>query len=364
MKIKEIINVLEEFAPLQLQESYDNSGLVCGNPELEINGALCALDVTEAVVEEAIGLNANLIVSHHPVIFQGLKTITGKTFIEKVLIKAIKNDISIYTAHTNIDNIFNGVNKTICDKIGLTDCRILQPLKNKLLKIVTFVPVAQADKVREALFKAGAGHIGNYNSCSYNADGQGTFRGGENTNPFVGEKGQLHFEKETRIETVVPGIMLKNVVAALIDAHPYEEVAYDIYPLENKYSMTGAGMIGKLKTPLNPIAFLENLKTTFRVPVIKYTGNDNNLIEKVAVCGGSGSFLLEEAIKQGAHAFVTGDVKYHQFFNAENKLLFCDIGHYESEQFTKEIFYSVLLKKFSTFAVHLSQEVTSPIKYY
>jgi dinuclear metal center YbgI/SA1388 family protein len=364
MKIKEILKTLEEFAPLQLQESYDNSGLVIGNPETETTGILCTVDITDRVVEEAMRLNANLIISHHPLIFQGLKSITGKTFIEKIIVKAVKNDISIYSAHTNMDNTFNGVNKTICDKIGLTSCKILQPLKNSLLKIVVFVPVNEADKVRDALFEAGAGHIGNYDCCSYNTDGRGSFRGGENTNPFVGEKGKLHFEKEIKIETIVPKTILHHAVAAMLEAHPYEEVAYDIYPLENKYALAGAGMIGKLNKPLSPGMFLDLLKTTFNIPFIRYSGNDKDLIEKVAVCGGSGSFLLEEARKQGAHSFITGDVKYHQFFDAENSLLYCDIGHYESEQFTKEIFYSVLIKKFSTFAVHLSKEVTNPIKYY
>jgi dinuclear metal center YbgI/SA1388 family protein len=364
MKINDVINSLEEFAPLKLQEDYDNSGLITGNREWEVKCVLCTLDVTEEVIEEAIRLDANLIISHHPLIFQGLKSVTGKTFTERILINAIKNDISIYSAHTNMDNVFNGVNKIISDKLGLNDCRILKPLPNNLFKIVTFAPVNEAEKVREALFKAGAGHIGNYDSCSFNTEGLGTFRGNENTNPFVGEKGQLHFEKEIRIETIVPKEILHPVISAMIKAHPYEEAAYDIYPLENNYPIAGAGMIGKLNSRLKPDEFLELLKNIFKTPVIKYSGDDTKFIEKVAVCGGSGSFLLGEAIKHKADAFVTGDVKYHHFFDAEKRLLYCDIGHYESEQFTKEIFYSILIKKFSTFAVHLSQVVTSPIKYY
>lgn len=364
MKIKEIIKVLEDFAPVQLQESYDNAGLAVGNQENDVKGVLCTLDVTESVINEALTLGANLIISHHPLIFKGLKQITGKTENEKIVIQAIKNDIAIYSAHTNLDNVKNGVNQIICDKIGLKECKILQPLKNQLLKIVTFVPVDSSEKVRDAMFNAGAGTIGNYDSCSFNATGQGTFRGNENTNPFVGEKGILHFENETRIETVVPKFLLSHVLKAMMKAHPYEEVAYDIYPLDNEYNQAGAGMIGHFNQPIEAQKFLDLLKDTFGISVIKYAGNDTIKIQKVAVCGGSGSFLISTALKQDAHAFITGDIKYHQFFDAGNNLLLCDVGHYESEQFTKEIFYSILIKKLSTFAVHLSKEVTNPIKYY
>jgi dinuclear metal center YbgI/SA1388 family protein len=364
MKLKEVVKILEDFAPVQLQESYDNAGLIVGNPEANIKGVLCTVDITESVLNEALSLGANFIISHHPIIFQGIKSITGKTENEKILIQAIKNDIAIYSAHTNLDNVTNGVNQVICDKLGLKGCKILQPLKNQLLKIITFVPIDSSNKVREAMFNAGAGKIGNYDSCSFNIDGQGTFRGNENTNPFVGEKGKLHFENETKIETIVPKFLVNRVVSAMIKAHPYEEIAYDIYPLDNEYSQAGAGMIGHFEKAIEVIKFLDLLKDTFKISVIKYSGNHNINISKVAVCGGSGSFLINEAIKQGAQALVTGDIKYHQFFDAGSTLLLCDIGHYESEQFTKEIFYSLLIKKISTFAVHLSIEVTNPIKYY
>jgi len=364
MKIKEVIKILEEAAPVQLQESYDNSGLAIGNPEAEVTAALCTIDITEAVLDEALRLGANLIISHHPVIFHGIKSITGRNDNEKIIIRTIKNDIAIYSAHTNIDNIANGVNQKICEKIDLTNCQVLQPLKNHLFKLVTFVPVDSGNKIREAIFNSGAGHIGNYDSCSYNTEGLGTFKGDENTNPYIGEKGKLHTEKETRIETIVPKHLLKKVINSLLNAHPYEEVAYDIYPLENEYMQAGAGMIGNLTEPVSIEIFLKQLKKTFNIPVIRYSGNNRNLIKKVAVCGGSGSFLINAAIQQKADAFLTGDIKYHQFFDAGNNLLLCDIGHFESEQFTKEIFYSLLIKKISTFAVHLSKEVTNPIKYY
>lgn len=364
MKIREIIKILEDFAPVQLQETYDNAGLTIGNPETEAKGVLCTVDITEPVIDEALALKTNLIISHHPVIFQGLKSITGKTENERILLKAIKNDIAIYSAHTNLDNINHGVNRIICDKLHLTNYKILQPLKGQLFKLVTFVPADFGEKVRNAIFEAGAGHIGNYDCCSFNTSGQGTFRGDENSNPYVGEKGIIHFENEIRIETVLPKYMAGQVVHAMIQAHPYEEVAYDLYPLDNDFSLAGAGMVGSFIDAIDSKSFLDLLKKTFNIPVVRYAGNDKKKIRKVAVCGGSGSFLIQTAIKTGADAFITGDIKYHQFFDAADNLLLCDIGHFESEQFTKEIFYSLLIKKISTFAVHLSKEVTNPIKYY
>ncbi len=364
MKIAEIRKVLEDFAPLKLQESYDNAGLLTGSNDWTVSGILSTLDVTEKVIDEAIKYGDNLIVAHHPVIFNEIKSITGVTITERILIKAIKNDIAIYAAHTNLDNIYNGVNSKICEKLGLLNCHILDSSKDKLVKIVTFVPEVHAAKVREALFSAGAGQIGNYDKCSYNIAGQGTFRGKEGTTPFVGEQGKLHFENEIRIETVVPKDRINKCIKAMIDAHPYEEVAYDIYPIENEYKEVGAGMVGELEIPIPHKEFLELLQKTFSIPVIRYSGNINKEYKKISVCGGSGSFLLKKAIQEKSDAFVTSDIKYHQFFDAEQNILFCDVGHYESEQFTKEIFYDLLNKKFSTFAVHLSSIVTNPIKYF
>jgi dinuclear metal center YbgI/SA1388 family protein len=364
MKIKEIIASLEEFAPLYLQENYDNSGLITGNADDDIKGVLCTVDVTEEVVEEAIEYGYNFILSHHPVIFNGIKSLTGHSNTERILIQAIKNDIAIYAAHTNIDNAIDGVNHIISNKLGLHDCKVLVPMKDQLYKIVTFVPADHAAKVREALFKGGAGHIGNYDNCSYNVSGQGTFRGNEISKPFVGEKGSLHVENETRIEVVVVKHHIEGVIKELLMVHPYEEVVYDIYPLMNNYEMAGSGMIGYLEKTQTTGEFLENLKNIFKLTVIRYSGNENKKLEKIAVCGGAGSFLIYAAIFEKADAFVTSDIKYHQFFDAINSLLLCDIGHYESEQFTKELFYSFLTKKFSTFAVRLSNVVTNPLKYH
>ncbi len=364
MKIAEAITLIEEIAPLTLQESYDNSGLLLGERSDNITAILCTLDITPEVIDEAVAYKANLIVCHHPVLFGNLKSLTGKSVSEKVILQAVRNHIAIYAAHTSLDNAFHGVNAILCDKLKLQNCKVLSPREDYLYKLVTFVPMSHSDKVRNAIFDAGAGHIGNYDSCSYNISGQGTFRAGNNTNPFVGEKGKLHFEDEIRIETIVPADKLTILIATLKNAHPYEEVAYDIYPLRNEYSRAGSGMVGDLEEPMKPEKFLNYLKSTFGIPVIRYAGNINKDISRVALCGGAGMFLLNRAIQEKADAFLTGDIKYHQFFDAEEKLLLCDIGHYESEQFTKEFFYNLLNKKISTFAVHLSKVVTNPINYY
>ncbi|WP_167605035.1 Nif3-like dinuclear metal center hexameric protein [Maribellus sediminis] len=363
-KIKDISNFLESFAPLRLQESYDNAGLILGDQNSEITNVLITLDVTEDVVEEAIQKKCELIVAHHPIVFSGLKKITGKNYVERTLLKAIKNDVAIYAAHTNLDSVTGGVNGKICEKLGLENCRILQPADGLLKKLVTFVPVDHAEKVRQSVFEAGAGHIGNYDSCSFNIHGQGTFRGDDTTNPYVGKKGEQHYENEIRFETIFPAYIQGQVISALLNAHPYEEVAYDIYPLDNKFDQVGMGMIGTLPEELDETKFLQQLKEIFNTGVIRHTQLQNKKVKKVAVCGGSGSFLLNRAIAAGADLFVTGDFKYHQFFDAENKIVIADIGHFESEQFTKELFYELLTKNLSKFAVHLSEVNTNPVFYF
>jgi len=363
-KIKNISSFFETLAPLQLQESYDNAGLIVGDYDTEIDTILLTLDVTEAVVEEAICKKAGLIVAHHPIVFSGLKKITGKNYVERTLLKAIKNDIAIYAAHTNLDSVEGGVNGKICEKLGLENYKILQPVGGQLKKLVTFIPINFAEKVSEAVFAAGAGSIGNYDSCGFNTEGEGTFRGNESTNPFVGEKGEIHTEKEIRFETVFPAYLQGKVIGALLNAHPYEEVAYDIYSLDNKFNKVGMGMIGTLPAEKTETEFLQQLKTTFNTGVIKHTALKNKAVKKIAVCGGAGSFLLNQAIAAGADVFVTGDFKYHQFFDAENKIVIADIGHFESEQFTKELFYELLTKKFPKFAIHLSEVDTNPVFYF
>ena len=363
MQLKEISQFIENIAPLSFQESYDNAGLIIGHPDDEISGILITLDVTEDIIDEAIRKKLNLIIAHHPIVFSGIKKLNGRTYIERCVEKAIKNDIAIYAAHTNLDSVFGGVNSKICEKLGLQNCRILVPAQNHLKKLVTFVPINQAESVKNALFEAGAGHIGNYDSCSFSLNGTGSFRGNDQTNPFVGKKNQLHFEEEIRIETIFPVHIQSNVINALLNAHPYEEVAYDIYSLDNEYQQSGIGMIGELVNPTDEMIFLLKLKEIFNCKVVKHTELKGKPIKKVAVCGGSGSGYLNYAKAQKADIFISGDFKYHQFFDAEQQIIIAEIGHYESEQFTKEVFYELLTKKFPKFAVHLSDIITNPVSY-
>lgn len=363
MKLKEITDYIESIAPLSYQESYDNAGLICGNKEMEVTGALICLDSTEAVIDEAIKTKCNLVIAHHPIVFGGLKKFNGKNYVERVIIKAIKNDIAIYAAHTNLDNVFEGVNKKIADTIGLTNCKILAPQNNTLKRLITFCPDDHAEKLRAALFEAGGGKIGNYDECSFNSNGMGTFRANEGANPFVGEVGKQNHEKETKIEVMYPNYLEGRLLKALFSAHPYEEVAYDLIPLTNANQEVGAGMIGELPAEMEEKAFLEHLKKVMKADGIRYTALKGKKVRKIAVCGGSGSFLLKNAIGAGADVFVTADFKYHQFFDAENQIVIADIGHYESEQYTMELFYDLLAKKFTTFALHLSKINTNPINY-
>jgi len=363
MTVKEITNYFETFAPLSVQESYDNAGLIVGNPQQELTGVLIAFDVTEETVNEAITKKANLIIAHHPIVFKGLKTITGKNYIERIIINSIKHDIAIYASHTNLDSVIGGINSRFSEKMGLENCRILAPVSQQLKKLVTFVPKKHIEQVQKAVFEAGAGHIGEYDQCSFRQEGQGTFRASENTKPFVGKKGELHVEEEIRFETIFPKFRQKNILQALIENHPYEEVAYDVYSLDNQYDKLGIGMIGYLPKAMLEMDFLHFLKEKFRADGIKYTKLRNKPIRTVAVCGGSGSFLLKKAMAARADVFVSADFKYHDFFDAENQILIADIGHYESEEFAKEIFYEVLMKKFPNFAFYISEINSNPVNY-
>ena len=363
MTVREVTSILESFAPLAFQEDYDNSGLIVGDANMEVTGVLLTIDVTPQVVAEAVAGGANLIVAHHPVIFKGLKRITGKSYVEQVVVNAIKNNIAIYAAHTNIDSVQGGVSFKMAEVLGLTSTHVLSPLTGQLVKLVTFVPTEYAEAVRQAMFNAGAGVIGNYDSCSFNIQGQGSFRAGDGTNPFVGEKGKIHFEPEVRVETVVPRHILNAVVKAMVEAHPYEEVAYDVYPLDLPYKKAGLGVVGDLPEPMNTIDFVKHVKQLFRVPCVRYTNPVKDFISRVAICGGSAISLLNDAIAANADVFITADVKYHQFFDAENRIVIIDIGHFESEQFTVDIFYDLLSKKISNFAVLKSKVRTNPINY-
>ncbi|WP_428328074.1 Nif3-like dinuclear metal center hexameric protein [Mucilaginibacter sp.] len=364
MKLSQLTAYFESLAPLAYQEDYDNSGLIVGHPDKDIYQALVSLDCTEAVVDEAIATNCQIIVSHHPIVFKGLKKFNGKTYVERVVEKAIRHNIAIYAIHTNLDSIMTGVNARICETLGLKNCRILSPKPNLLKKLVTYVPVNNADEVRNALFNAGAGNIGNYSEVSFNAEGTGTFKGNDNTNPYVGEPGTRHLENEIRLETIYPAVLESKILMALVLAHPYEEVAYDLYNLSNHIQQVGAGMIGELELPIEEEAFLYHVKEKMHAHVIRHTAFTGKHIKKVAVCGGSGGFLLNHAISAGADIFITADYKYHEFFDAEGKLVIADIGHFESEQFTQQLLYEIITKKFTNFAVRLTEVNTNPVKYF
>lgn len=363
MQVQNIIETLENHAPLALQEEYDNSGLLLGSMSQVIQGVLVCLEITEEVVDEAIEHNLGLIVSHHPLIFKGLKKITGSNDSERAIIKAIKNNIAVYACHTNIDQVLGGVSDKIADKIGLIHREILAPLPQQLVKLITFVPHEYAEKVRNALFSLGAGHIGNYHSCSFNVEGYGTFQGTAMASPFVGEKEKLHQEPETRIEVLIPKHAVNLIVSTLKEAHPYEEPAYDLIPLGNEWHQAGFGMIGRLEKPEETTAFLQRIKKCFDASSIRHTRITKQQVQRIAFCGGAGSDLLPFAKQKEADVFISADFKYHEFFNATPHTLIVDLGHYEMEQYTKEVFYEIIRKKFPTFAVRISGINTNPIQY-
>jgi dinuclear metal center YbgI/SA1388 family protein len=364
MKIRELVSILEVFAAPELQEEYDNAGLITGKFTDECSGVLCCLDVTADVVKEAKSRNCNLIVAHHPIIFKGLKRLNGNNYVEQVIIEAIRNNIAIYACHTNLDNVVMGVNHKFADVLGLENLQILAPKSKMLRRLITFGPVDDAEKIREAVFKAGAGHIGKYAECSFNSNGTGTFKAEEGTDPYVGEIGKQHREHETKIEIVYPFYLEKQVVAALVKAHPYEEVAYDIFTMENVHFGIGAGVIGDLTEPVSETEFLQKIKKVFKVPVIKHTALKGQKVQKVAVCGGAGAFLIRKAVAAGADFYISADIKYHEFFDAEGKTVVADIGHYESEQYTIDLLHDLIVKKFPTFAVLKTTVNTNPVAYF
>ena len=365
MQISDIVGHLELLAPPAYQESYDNAGLLTGNGTWECTGVLTTLDVTEEVVREAVVRQCNLIVAHHPIVFGGLKKITGKNYVERTVIAAIKKDIAIYAIHTNLDNMVEeGVNGRIADKLGLGKRQVLLARESTLQKLYCFVPVDHLEAVRSAIFAAGAGHIGGYSECSYSVEGFGTFRGGEGTQPFVGQPGVRHTEKEVRLEVILPAYLSRSVVQAMTAAHPYEEVAYDLVPLANTHSGVGAGLVGELPEPMEEKAFLGILCEIFGLSVIRHTQLTGRPVKRVAVCGGAGSFLISNALASGANIYVTSDVKYHEFFDASDRLVIADIGHFESEQFTTDLLFDNLREKFRNFAVLKSDIKTNPVHYY
>lgn len=363
VKIKEIVDALEMFAPLPLQDGFDNAGLQVGLTDAEVTGVLLCLDVTEKVVDEAVASGCNLIVSHHPLIFSPLKRITGATYVERCVMKALSNGVAIYSAHTNIDNAPGGVNYRIAEKLGLQNLKILVPKENALLKLSVYVPVASADAVREALFAAGCGHIGNYDSCSYNVEGFGTFKAGEGAQPFCGTVGALHKENEVRIDTILPAYIKNRVIKALLAAHPYEEPAYDIYPLQNSWETVGSGVVGELPEATDERDFLLKIKDTFAAGCVRHTSLMGKKVKKVALCGGAGASFAGAALAAGADLYLTGEARYHDLFSYNGKMLVAFIGHYESEQFTMEIFKEIISAAHPNIKVKTTEVNTNPVQY-
>jgi dinuclear metal center YbgI/SA1388 family protein len=364
MKIREVASFLEELAPRSSQENYDNSGLLIGDPQVLVSGVLICLDCTETVVSEAVKLGCNLIIAHHPLIFGGLKSLTGANYCERTVLSCIKNDIALYAIHTNLDNYWKGVNYEIGTRLGLKNLRILEPKTNVLCSVIVYVPKDALEQVNNAVFEAGGGKIANYESCHFHSNGTGTFKPVDDANPTIGQVNKLSVVEEVRAEYLVSKHKIAAVLSAMKNVHPYEEVAHHVVPLSNENQTEGSGMIGELEQEMNEIEFLNQLKATFNCGVIRHTGLLGKPIKKIAFCGGSGSFLLKKAIREQADIFVTGDFKYHEFFDADNQLVIADIGHYESEQFTSNLIAAILKKKFTTFAVHLTGINTNPINYF
>ncbi|MEE4000494.1 Nif3-like dinuclear metal center hexameric protein [Tenacibaculum sp. FZY0031] len=363
MHIKDITNYIEQLAPLSYAEDFDNVGLLIGNYNTEVTGVLVTLDTLEETVDEAIANHCNLIVSFHPIVFSGLKKINGNNYVERVVLKAIQHNIAIYATHTALDNVNNGVSAKMGEVLGLENMKTLIPKKGIIKKLTTYVPFEEATNLREKLFEAGAGNIGNYDNCSFNVEGKGSYRGNENSNPTVGKKGELMFEKETCITVTFDSYLEGKILSALFKNHPYEEVAYEVITLDNQNQHVGMGMIGELPSAMNEKDFLLFVKETFKTGCVRHSELLNKPIKKVAVLGGSGSFAIKNALRTGADAYISADFKYHDFFKAEKRILLADVGHYESEQFTKKLLVDYLSKKFSTFAIILSEKSTNPIHY-
>ncbi len=364
MIVKEVTDILEELAPLDYAESFDNVGLLVGNAQTEVTGILVTLDTLENVVDEAISKKCNLIISFHPIIFSGLKKLTGATYVERVVLKAVQHQIAIYSMHTALDNSSKGVNAKICEVLGLERPKILIPQKNTIKKLTTYIPRDNANALKEELFKAGAGNIGNYSNCSFTVEGIGSYMPGAQTNPTKGRIGKTHFEEETQIHMTYPKANERLILKALFKHHPYEEVAYEISTLENTHQKIGMGMVGELANAMDETQFLQLLKDKMKLSVIRHSRLLGKKIKRVAVLGGSGAFAISAARAANADIFVSSDIKYHEFYQAEDEMIIADIGHYETEQFTKDLLVEYLTKKIPNFAISLSESITNPIKYY
>ncbi len=363
MYLYEICQYLEAKYPLNLQESYDNSGLLYGHLKDEIFGALITLDLTESIVDEALSNKCNLIIAHHPIIFNSIKKLNRQTYVERIIEKCIQKGISLYAIHTNLDNHSNGVNAKIAEKIGLKNCRILRPMNGLIYKLEVYVPTTHLSTVDQAILDAGAGQMGAYSECHFRTQGIGTFTPKNDAKPHIGTKNVREEVQEFKVEYLVENQRLKHVLDAMYRSHPYEEVAHFIFNLSNTHTQRGAGMIGELSEAVNTDVFLNQIKQIFKCGTIKHTAIHKDKIQTVALCGGAGSFLVSDAIGSKADIYISSDFKYHEFFDADNKIIIADIGHYESEQFTSELLAEQLIEKFPNFAIHLTKLNTNPVNY-
>jgi len=365
ISVREITQALETVAPPSLQESYDNSGLIVGSPNDAVEKALLSLDCTPAIVEEAIREGCDMIIAHHPIVFKGLKKFNGKNYVEKAVMLAIKHDVALYACHTNLDNVLHkGVNAKIAEKLGLTHTRIMSPKGGQLLKLGVHVPEDYLSEVEAAMFQHGAGNIGNYSDCGFSWDGRGTFTPNNASKPFIGSANESTVGLEKRIEVLVPEYCLSSVLGAMKEAHPYEEVAYDVVQLKNDWQEVGSGIIGELPSSVSMDDFIQLLKTKMELNFFKGTKSNRTEIKKVGICGGAGSFLIPQAMASGCDAYITSDVKYHEFFDTEGGMFLCDIGHYESEKFTIPLFKEILSEKIPNFATIFAQTDTNPVQYH
>ncbi|MCW3161180.1 Nif3-like dinuclear metal center hexameric protein [Chryseobacterium oryctis] len=364
MELRKVIAKIEERIKINQAEDFDNVGLLCGVPTRDVSGILVCHDALENVVDEAVEKNCNLIVCFHPIIFSGLKSLTGKNYVERAILKAIENKIAIYAIHTAWDNDFFGVNQGICNQLGLKNLKILQPKKNNLKQLTVFVPKDYSEKVKNALFEAGAGNIGFYDECSFTINGNGSFRPIEGSNPFSGQQNIRENADEDMISVIFEDFKQGKIISAMKSAHPYEEVAYQIYSLDNENHHSGLGMYGEFEEEMDEKDFLHFVKEKFNLEIIKHSDFTGKKIKRVGVLGGSGATGIKSALAKKCDAYLTGDIKYHDYFLAESKMLICDIGHYESEQFVTQQLFEILSQKFSTFAISKSIEKTNPVNYF
>ncbi|MDV3755126.1 Nif3-like dinuclear metal center hexameric protein [Elizabethkingia anophelis] len=364
MKVKEIISITEKQWPLQQAEDFDNVGLLCGNPDREVTGILLCHDALEEVVDEAIETKCNLIICFHPIIFSGLKSLTGRNYVERSVIKALENKIAIYAIHTALDNDLFGVNYRICKELGLENMKVLMPKQKQLSYLSVYVPKDNADELEHAIFGAGAGHIGFYDQCRFKLNGEGSFRPLDGANPRIGSVEQREYVEEVQLSFVFETYKKNKILAAMKVAHPYEEVAYQIYSLENDNQYEGLGQYGELKEETDAVTFLSFVKEKFGLDVIRHSKIPNRKIKKVGVLGGSGASGIKAAIGAGCDIYLSGDFKYHDFFLAENRIILADIGHFESEQFVVEQLYEFFSEKFTKFAILKTNIKTNPVNYF